>query len=264
MSRLAAQQQALLDALFLSPTENAIENDSVSAIKTPARGLKAYKSNAHALAERVLQAAYPVLTQLLGAQSMGALARTFWHAHPPACGDLTQWGGALPEFVCASEQLAGEPYLADVARVEWALHVGANAADAVANYASMALLTQPDSGEVRLQLAPGCAVLQSPWPVVSLVNAHLKGEPTLAEAGLRLRAGTGEVALIWRAGWRMQVREALDGELALIGALLAGCSLGQALDAAPDLDVPAWLPMAVQTGLLLGASLSPPLPAMNP
>jgi hypothetical protein len=75
----------------------------------------------------------------------------------------------------------------------------------------------------------------------------------LAEAGLRLRAGKGEVALMWRAGWRMQVREALDGELALVGALLAGHSLGHALDAAPALDVPAWLPMAVQTGLLLGA-----------
>ena len=253
MSGLAAQQQALLEALFLSPTENAIENDSVSAIKTPARGLKAYKSNAHALAERVLQAAYPVLTQLLGAQSMGALARTFWHVHPPVCGDLTQWGGALPEFVRASEQLAGEPYLADVARVEWVLHVGATAADGVADYASLALLTQPDSGDVRLQLAPGCAVLQSPWPVVSLVNAHVGGEPTLADAGLRRHAGTGEVALMWRAGWRMQVREALDGELALVSALLAGHSLGYALDAAPALDVPVWLPMAVQTGLLLGA-----------
>ena len=253
MSGLDAQQQALLEALFLSPTENAIENDSVSAIKTPARGLKAYKSNAHALAERVLQAAYPVLTQLLGAQSMGALARTFWHVHPPVCGDLTQWGGALPEFVRASEQLSGEPYLADVARVEWVLHVGATAADGVADYASLALLTQPDSGDVRLQLAPGCAVLQSPWPVVSLVNAHVGGEPTLADAGLRLHAGTGEVALMWRAGWRMQVREALDGELALVSALLAGHSLGHALDAAPALDVPVWLPMAVQTGLLLGA-----------
>ena len=253
MSGLAAQQQALLEALFLLPADDAIENDGSNAIKTQARGLKAYKSNAHAVAERALQAAYPVLTQLLGAQSMGALARAYWHAHPPVCGDLTQWGGALPEFVCASEQLAGEPYLADVARVEWVLHVGATAADGVADYASLALLTQPDSGDVRLQLAPGCAVLQSPWPVVSLVNAHVGGEPTLADAGLRLHAGTGEVALIWRAGWRMQVREALDGELALVSALLAGHSLGHALDAAPALDVPVWLPMAVQTGLLLGA-----------
>lgn len=198
MSTLAAQQQALLEAL---PAVDAIKNDGINEIYTPARGLKAYKFNAQAVAERALQAAYPVLTQLLGAQSMQALARAFWHAHPPVRGDLAQWGGALPELVRASKQLADEPYLADVARVEWALHSGASAADGVADDASLALLTQVDMGEVQLRLAPGCAVLQSLWPVVSLVNAHLKGEPTLLDVGRRLHAGQGEAALMWRAGW---------------------------------------------------------------
>ena len=258
MSGLAAQQQALLEALFLLSPENAIKNDYIDTIETPARGLKAYKSNAHALAERVLQADYPVLTQLLGASNMAALARVFWHAQPPLRGDLTQWGGELPEFVRASEPLADEPYLADVARVEWALHLGASAADDVAEHASLTLLTQLDPDDVQLVLAPGCAVVASPWPVVSLVNAHLKGEPTLADVGRRLQAGTLETALVWRAGWRMQVREALVGEDDLINALLAGHSLGRALDAAPALDVPLWLPMAVQTGLLLrGRPYSP-------
>jgi hypothetical protein len=253
VSALAAQQQDLLEALFAQPTENAIKNEYASSINTSARGLKVYKSNAHALAGRVLQAAYPVLTQLLGAPSMATLARVVWHAHPPQCGDLAQWGEELPEFVRASEQLAGEPYLADVARVEWALHRCSSAADGVMDHASLALLTQLDPGEVQLVLAPGCAVLPSPWPVASLVNAHLKGEPSLLEAGRRLRAGADETAVLWRAGWRGQVREALAGEVDLISALLAGQSLGLALDAAPALDVAAWLPMAVQTGLLLGA-----------
>jgi len=253
MSPLAAQQQALLEALFVLPDRIAIKNDCIDAIDKTARGLKAYQSNAHAVAERALQAAYPVLTRLLGVQSMADLARAFWHAHPPLRGDLAHWGRELPEVVRASDQLADEPYLADVARVEWALHVGAGSADGVVDFASLALLTQPDSGEVRLQLAPGCAVMHSPWPVVSLVNAHVRGEPRLSDAGQRLRTGVGEAAVVWRAGWRMQVREALAGEVDLVGALLAGHTLEHALDAAPALDVPAWLPMAVQSGLVLGA-----------
>ena len=36
--------------------------------------------------------------------------------------------------------------------------------------------------------------------------------------------------------------------------LLQGDALGDALEAAPDLDFNAWLPMAVQTRLLLGAT----------
>jgi len=47
------------------------------------------------------------------------------------------------------------------------------------------------------------------------------------------------------------VRVALEGEAALLHALLAGRSLGQALDDVPHLDVSQWLTVAVQSGLLL-------------
>ncbi|NBX20829.1 MAG: hypothetical protein EBR58_05375, partial [Betaproteobacteria bacterium] len=77
MSTLAQQQQALVAALFDWPAENAMKNIAARAMDPGARGLKAYQSNAHALAERALQAAYPVLTQLLGVESMGDLARAY-------------------------------------------------------------------------------------------------------------------------------------------------------------------------------------------
>jgi hypothetical protein len=47
------------------------------------------------------------------------------------------------------------------------------------------------------------------------------------------------------------VREAVPGEEKFLHALLHGKFLGPALDAAPMLDFGAWLPMAVQTGLVL-------------
>jgi hypothetical protein len=49
------------------------------------------------------------------------------------------------------------------------------------------------------------------------------------------------------------MREALPGEADLIAGLHLGQALNQALDAAPALDFNAWLPMAVQTGLLVAA-----------
>jgi len=252
MSALAAQQQALLDALLAWPKDNAIEKIAIGASKTGARGLKAYQSNGHALAERALKAAYPVVTQLLGAQSLGALARAFWHAQPPRCGDLAQWGDGLPAFLAASAQLAQEPYLADVARVEWALHTIASAADQAADPASFVLLMTQDPAELRLVLAPGCQVLASAWPVASLMSAHLNGRPSLAEAGQRLRPAVAETALVWRAGLRPAVREARAGEAAFLAAVLAGQALAQALNSAPALDFNDWLAPAVQTQLLLG------------
>ncbi|APW45233.1 putative DNA-binding domain-containing protein [Rhodoferax antarcticus] len=95
MNRLAAQQQALLASLFDWPPDVAINNLASYADSTWARGLKVYQANGHALAQRALQAAYPVLAQLLGSESFAALAQDFWHQQPPQRGDIGQWGEAL-------------------------------------------------------------------------------------------------------------------------------------------------------------------------
>lgn len=251
MTRLAEQQQVLLAALLTHPAENAIKKLANYIMDTRARGLKVYQSNGHMLAERALRAAYPVMAQLLGAASFADLARALWHAHPPQCGDAAWWGGELAAFVQASAQLQGEPYLADVARCEWALHQCAGAPDANADLSTLALLTHEDPNRLRLALAPGCAVVRSAWPVVAIVGAHRDGSPSLAEAGALLRQAVAQDVLVWRAGLRPDVRQALAGEVEAVQALLGGASLGQALERAAALDFGQWLPMAVQTGLVL-------------
>ncbi|MBX9818349.1 MAG: putative DNA-binding domain-containing protein [Burkholderiaceae bacterium] len=251
MSALAQQQQRFLDGLFSPVTQDDIKNIAVCADPMRARGLKAYQSNGHALAERALLAAYPVLAQMLGAESFAALARALWHTSPPRRGDVAQWGDTLADFVAASPQLADEPYLADVARVEWALHTCASAADAELQPATLALLGSHDLDTLRLQLAPGTAVLCSSWPVASLVRAHLQEGVTLAEAATRLRAGQAEDVVVWRQGYRPRVRQALPDEALFVAALLRGAPLGAAMDSAPQLDINAWLTDAVPSGLLL-------------
>ncbi len=256
MSRLAQQQQALLALLFDWPNDNALTNIAAYAYPTWARGQNVYQSNGHALACSALRAAYPVLAQLLGDESFDALARALWHAQPPLRGDATQWGGTLAGFVRDSRQLADTPYLADVAALEWAMHRAASAADGLADPASFALLTEHDPADVQLVLSPGSACLSSAWPVVSIVHAHLHQPADLTHVSQLLRDGIGQDALVWRSGWQALVREAAPGEAAFLTALLGGQTLGGALDKAQDLDVGAWLPMAVQTGLLLSVRLA--------
>ncbi|MBC7916819.1 MAG: putative DNA-binding domain-containing protein [Rhodoferax sp.] len=256
MSALALQQAALLDALFAWPAADAMKNIAILAIDPGARGLKAYQSNGHLMAERVLGAAYPVLAQMVGDESFGDLARALWHAHPPVCGDLGRWGEALPAFVETSAQLRDEPYLADVARLEWCLHLCATAPDAAANPASVALLTQHDPADLTLLLAPGCAVVSSRWPIASIVSAHLDGSPSLAELGEMLRNRVAQNAVVWRKGFQPSARLTLPGEAGLLDALLFGDSLGQALEreGCAALDFAQWFPHAIQTGLVLGVA----------
>lgn len=252
MSSLAQQQQRLLDALLAWPATDAIKKVAHEIIDPGARGLKAYKANGHALAASALQSAYPVVAQLVGDEGFTDLAHALWHAQPPARGDIAQWGMGLAEFLENSTQLQDEPYLADVARVEWALHQCAGAPDAEADLATLALLTTETPEQLQLRLAPGCAVVRSVWPVASIVGAHIDGVPSLQEAGAQLRRGEAQDTVVWRAGLRPRVRLALAGEADGLQVLMQGGSLAHALDAAPQLEFGQWLPLAVHSGLVLG------------
>jgi len=248
---LAKEQSLLLDAL-------AGQHSAANLAFNP-RGLQVYQANQAVLAERTLASTYPVTCQLIGNESFEPLARHFWRQHPPERGDMGQWGAQLPEFLDTAPQLADEPYLGDVARIEWALHCAATAPDAVLDAASFALLSRADDAQpVSLLPSPGTLTLASIYPAVTIINAHLLGEPTLDEAAELLRLGHGEYALVWRQGFKPKVRTLSPAEYHLITALSKGLSLEAALDQAtavePAFDFNAWLGAAVETGLITGAA----------
>lgn len=265
-SSLAEQQQALLKALFVrSGTANAETAETQLLAQLDGlspqtlRGLAAYRANGHALAERSLLAAYPVIAALIGGDNFALLARDLWHQHPPQCGDLAQWGDALPGFLQANEQLADTPYLSDVARAEWALHGAAGAADTEPDLLSFARLGEEDPQGLTLTLAPGATVITSPYPVASLITAHLFEEPSLDDVAQRMRDGQGEHALVWRQGLRPRVAGIDTAAAQMIQALLLGADLPQALGAAcattdpsDAFDFSAWLTAAVTDGLVIG------------
>ena len=146
-------------------------------------------------------------------------------------------------FIEAAEQLAGEPFLADVARVEWALHGLAAAPDAVPDLASFALLSDGLEAPVSLVLSPGVFLLASPYPVASLVLAHQQQQPELSAVAALLHAGVAENVQVWRQGFKPRV-----------AALTA---VAAALNAAPHWHFSDWLSGAVHTGLVTGARQHP-------
>jgi len=260
MTTLARQQQALLAALLEWPSERAVQNLSDFAYGVGAhaeRGFKVYQANGHMLAERALRAAYPVLEQMLSKESFVELARAYWHAYPPVRGDISVWGAQLTDFVCQSAQLSHEAYLPDVAKAEWALHLCACAPDRETDIASLSLLTTEDPQILGLALAPGLVTIASDWPLASLMLAHLEYSPSFEEVARQLRNPTPQVVVIWRSGFQPRLRLAMAGEVNLLGALQTGIALEPALEAAAQLDFSHWLPMAVQTGLVLGANYLP-------
>jgi hypothetical protein len=250
----ALRQQSLLRALWRDAPDGAVAGWLRDGARFE-RGLQAYRAHAGALAERALAAAFPTLQQLLGPEAFAGLARMFWHHAPPVQGDLAAWGGALPDVVARDPQLAGEPYLADLARLEWAVHTAAHAADGGAPR-GLEHLADAEPAQLRLQLQPGTALLSSVHPIVTLWQAHRgRAEDRLAPARAALAAGRGEHALVRRRGWPVEVLALDDAAARFTGAVLAGRSLGAALEAGGDgFDFAAWLIDALRSGALLAVT----------
>ena len=264
-SPLMRQQQALLAALMAPPGQTSAAVAGLlpcldAADPLALRGLQAYQSNGHCLAERSLRAAYPAIERMLGNDNFNALARDFWHRHPPTVGDLARWGDALPPFLADNESLANVPYLADVARAEWALHQAATAADAMPDPASFARLGSGDARGLALTLAPGTRLVSSAYPVATLVMSHRFEKPGLAEAAQKLSTQTPETALVWRDRLHPRLMEVSQVEATLVRALLQGLDLPSALDAAlaveledtRTFDFTHWLSEAVSCALVTG------------
>lgn len=252
MNTLALQQQAFLQALFGPWDDGALHGLAAHTDARRVRGLLAYRSNAQALAERALSAAYPVLAQLIGNESLAALACAFWYAHPPQRGDVAQWGGELAGFIEAAAQLADEPYLADVARVEWALHQAATVADRPVDPVSFHLLTQRNPAHISLVPAAGLALFNSTWPVASIILAHQDAAHDFEDARHRLCGAVPERVLVWRQGFKPLLREAAPDEAVFLEALQNGASLMDALEQAATLDFSHWLGAAVRDALIVG------------
>jgi hypothetical protein len=257
-------RRAVDEAMGALPTGCA----RLSGLSGPAgalRGLQAYQAHAGALAQRALAAAYPTVQLLLGTDSFAGLARTLWAQQPPQQGDMAQWGDALPAFISTAPSLVGEPYLADVARLDWAVHTAHTAADHTAAPDLQALASH-DPHTLVLHTCPGTALVSSAHPVHSIWLAHqgLSTEAGTADVSTQdtryaavqqaFASGLPQHALVHRSGWQVAVLALPAQDAPFTAAVLAGTSLGAALDAAgPAFDFEAWLLAALKAGWLVSA-----------
>lgn len=241
--REALRQQQLLRALWRRTDDAAVALWSRDLPQRVAQALAAYRGNGAATAQRALGAAYPTVRQLIGDESFDLLAQAAWHRHAPQRGDLAQHGAQLPAFIEADPQLASEPYLGDVARLDWAVHTIEQAADAPAQVEGLERLARDDPAGLHLVLRPGVALLRSRWPLVTIWQAHRRVEADRFDAvKVAFRAGQGEAAWVWRDDWRAAVTALAEPQATFIEAVLAGHCLGQALTrAGPAFGFEDWL-----------------------
>lgn len=220
----------------------------------PARRLAVYRNNYREGLTDALQAVYPTVLRLVGNDFFRHAAHNYIAAHPPASGNLHDYGGEMAAFLASFAPAASLPYLADMARLEWAWHEvfhaaavpGADPAQALRRLAQLPL---PARAAAVFGWQPAARLVASPHPVFSIWRANLEDDPPL----VRLDAG-GEQVLVAQRGDVLVER--LDAaEHALLAALRDGQRLGDALAAALSADPAFDAPAAVARHLALGTLL---------
>ena len=247
------RQRALIGAI-LAPRADAATLDLNETGERAVRGLAAYRANAEALAERALGAAFVSIRAMLGDEDFAHLAAEFWRAIPPPRGDVGEWGADFAGWLQAHPAMVRWPYLADCARLDFALHQNERAADARVDTDSLALLGEGDPQHLRLALMPGTALVSSRWPIVTIHRAHQSGtDADFALARDAIERECTQHAMVWRDGWRATVTELAAPEAAWTASLLAGANLASALDSAgTGFDFAKWLAHAIQQRWLKG------------
>ena len=224
MNALAGLQRAFAAALHDGDFEAAAPRVRAAGVP-PAERLAVYRRNMRAAQHDALAATYPVVRRLVGDGFFRALALDYLRAWPSGSGNLDDLGHALAGFIAAYAPAGELAYLPDVARLEWACHESALAAEAPALDASaLARVPAERQGSLVLQLHPSVRRVESVHPVVAIREANQPDRD-----GSLAGEAAAESALVWRRDGRVRVRRVEGAERACLQAVCAGASLDAAV-----------------------------------
>jgi Putative DNA-binding domain len=208
-----------------------------------------------------LEANFPSIKRLVGAEFFAALAREYARGNPPKSRLMAEYGASFPDFLAGFEPLAKYPYMADVARLERLWLEAYNEADAAPlEGAALAAIPPQALFETRFSAHPAARLFSSPFAAVSIMSANRQDGGTP-----ELDLSRAEYALITRPRLDVAVRHIPASTHAFLGALIAGASLGEGVGGAmsrdPDFNLAAniqgFLEAGVFTSLLQAEGISP-------
>jgi uncharacterized protein len=202
----------------------------------------AYRNNAWQFFAGALEQTYPVLQRRVGPEFFRQLAREYRESHPSRRGDLHWTGIDFPAWLVPRLAGTGYEWLADLARLEWAVADAIVAAQRPAlQVAGLGAFAPEALDELRLGLQPSLRCVASPFPVWTVWRAN-QSDGTAGPIDL---AQGAECCVVACTGDRPAVYRLDDVEYRLLQRLQLGDTLAAALAAAatePDVlaRVLAW------------------------
>jgi hypothetical protein len=231
MPRLSELQRGFADAVRFAPASvEALDVQSTSL--APARRVAIYRNHHRISLVDALGANFATVRSVIGDQAFQALAADFIAIEPPTEPRLSQYGAGFADFLVRDRRVQDLPYLADVARLDWACNVAERAEDLPIFGPSHLEAAQADLAGLTLTPHPSLSLIRSAYPLLRIRDLA-QAQP---EAGQGVSLAEGGVNLmVWRRD-ATTACEALDADAyRFMEKVAAGATLGvAAADLAPD------------------------------
>ena len=200
----------------------AVAGDTIPA----AARLDVYRHHVFASLGTALAATFPTVQALVGPDFFRGLARAFVGHALPLQPVLAEYGADFPAFIAGHEAARDLPYLADVARLDWALNLAFHAPSGgrlqATDLSAVAAVSACRRCRSAWRLAP--SLIRSRYPLARIWEAS---QPGAASETVDLNSGGADLLVLRRPDDAAFVILSA-GEAAFMAVLAAGLSLEQA------------------------------------
>lgn len=150
----------------------AIGGDS----RTASQRLQLHRHHVARSIGTALAATFPTVVAVVGQEFFDLLARDFMAGTSLEDPVLSRYGEHFDQFVAARQKMHGLPYLADVARLDWALNAAFHSPfEPRLSAAGLADLPRDSLPSMSVRLPAGSSLIGSAWPLDLIWQASQPG-----------------------------------------------------------------------------------------
>jgi hypothetical protein len=252
MNTLAQLQQALQSHVLHGDVAIAAAIDESAEIPAAVR-LGVYSDAYRLRLIEALDANFPVLAKLLGADVFARMTQQYLLAHPSRHFSIRWFGDRLAVFLASFPDYVEQPWLKELAEWEWKTAAAFDASDAaVVTVAEMASVAPEQWGTLQFIPHPSVRRITLTTNVVAMVKAA----NTDNELPKPLPSNATSEWLIWRRDLMVQFRSLAAAEAVAFETLLSGATFEEICDALAEHcdvdDVPLQVASYLKTWLTEG------------
>ena len=235
MPSLAELQQSFAEALYAP--EGAMPEFGIAGAAPAPERMDIYRRAIFANYRKALAATYPTVQRILSEAVFAPIVDAYVRTQPSVSGDLNHYGDTFGAFLAQHPAAAALPWLADVARLEWAIDEVNRAADGAVSpehvLEALAAVAPERLPGLGLRVAARCRLVASDYPILRIWQMNASGR----EGDRRVIANaSGDTLTVRRDPDGIVVERLLAGDFAWLTALAAEETLADAIAAAEKAD----------------------------